>query len=907
MALTIDELNIKIATESTEAINGLDKLLRVLEKLNKAVTPAANRMEQASKKIEKIGTSANKSSKSYGSLLAKVTQSIPQWRTLMSVFQNAANTMADWFTASNDYIETLNLFNVTMGEASEGALEFANSVSTLMGIDVADWMQYQGIFKQLTSGFGVAAEKADIMSQNLTQLSYDMASFFNTDVETAFDKLSSAMSGQVKGLREFGIDTTVASLQQYALAQGIEKSVSKMSQAEKSLLRYNYIMEQSTIIQGDMARTIATPANALRILNAQLDQMKRALGNIVSVLVAKFIPYIQLMVKWVTTAANAIAAFFGFELPEIDYTGLGGSFSSEFEDAEESLGGVSGSIKKIKKQLMGFDELNILSSPDSGGGGGGSDVALPDITDTLKPLEYDFLKDLETPDFSEMAETLKNVWDIISGIATFIGGWKIGDWIFGLTKTIKSMDWSWGNIGKNLKTLFPMFKKVFAVAGLIAGTFITLQASLEGLFNGGMDWEGLLQQVVGNGLAIGGGFLISPILGGIASIVVGIIDLIGSLKAAIFDGNKEWSNTLSIVLGISAVFGGLSVVLGNWIPVAIGGVIATLAVVAIYAKDIWGFIKKIPGWIYNLFLPISNWVWDNILAPIIEFFTPVWAAIVEVYQLAKGKYLEIKTGVIAAVMSIIWKVQEIYFKIREIVVALKKAFKEYLWKPITEKIAELYNKHIKPLIDIVMPYVELFKIAILDGWEFVKEHALDPFIAYFGIIKKKYEFLRDAAIAVFKTVGTIAVNFISGAFKVTINGVLWGIESAINLFIGMLNGAVDIINKIPGVSISHVSKLYIPRLADGGFVSTGQMFIARESGPELVGQIGRKNAVANNDQIIEGISAGVYRAMMAANGGNGKDITVNATFEMDGEVVGKKVIKYHNGVVMQTGESPLLV
>lgn len=825
----------------------------------------------------------------------------------MSVFQNAANTMADWFTASNDYIETLNLFNVTMGEASEGALEFANSVSTLMGIDVADWMQYQGTFKQLTSGFGVAAEKADIMSQNLTQLSYDMASFFNTDVETAFDKLSSAMSGQVKGLREFGIDTTVASLQQYALAQGIEKSVSKMSQAEKSLLRYNYIMERSTIIQGDMARTIVTPANALRILNAQLDQMKRALGNIVSVLVAKFIPYIQLMVKWITTAANAIAAFFGFELPKIEYTGLGGSFSSEFEDAEESLGGVSGAIKKIKKQLMGFDELNILSSPDSGGGSGGSDVALPDITDTLKPLEYDFLKDIKTPDFSKMAETLKNVWDIISGIATFIGGWKIGDWIFGLTKTIKSMDWSWKNIGENLKTLFPMFKKVFAVASLIAGTFITLQASLEGFFNGGMDWDGLLQQVVGNGLAIGGGFLINPILGGFASMVVGIIDLFGSLKAAIFDGNKEWSNTLSIVLGISAVFGGLSVFLGNWIPVAIGGVIATLAVVAIYAKDIWGFIKKIPGWIYDLFLPISNWVWDNILAPIIEFFTPVWEAIVEVYQLAKGKYLEIKTGVIAAVMSIIWKVQEIYFKIREIVVALKKAFKEYLWKPITEKIAELYNKHIKPLIDIVMPYVELFKSAILDGWKFVKEHALDPFIAYFGIIKKKYEFLRDAAIAVFKTVGTIAVNFISGAFKATINGVLWGIESAINLFIGMLNGAVDIINKIPGVSISHVSKLYIPRLADGGFVSTGQMFIARESGPELVGQIGRKNAVANNDQIIEGISAGVYRAMMAANGGNGKDITVNATFEMDGEVVGKKVIKYHNGVVMQTGESPLLV
>ena len=88
----------------------------------------------------------------------------------------------------------------------------------------------------------------------------------------------------------------------------------------------------------------------------------------------------------------------------------------------------------------------------------------------------------------------------------------------------------------------------------------------------------------------------------------------------------------------------------------------------------------------------------------------------------------------------------------------------------------------------------------------------------------------------------------------------------------------------------------------------GEMFIAREEGPELVGSIGRKTAVANNDQIIDGIYNGVYRAMMAANNGkNGGNVTVNATFEMDGEVVGRKVIKYHNGVVMQTGESPQLV
>ena len=97
--------------------------------------------------------------------------------------------------------------------------------------------------------------------------------------------------------------------------------------------------------------------------------------------------------------------------------------------------------------------------------------------------------------------------------------------------------------------------------------------------------------------------------------------------------------------------------------------------------------------------------------------------------------------------------------------------------------------------------------------------------------------------------------------------------------------------------------------AQGGFPDAGQMFIAREAGPELVGSIGRKTAVANNDQIISGIESGVYRAMVAANsnGNSGGTQTIRIINEIDGDIVGEKVIKYHNNRVMQTGASPLLV
>ena len=134
------------------------------------------------------------------------------------------------------------------------------------------------------------------------------------------------------------------------------------------------------------------------------------------------------------------------------------------------------------------------------------------------------------------------------------------------------------------------------------------------------------------------------------------------------------------------------------------------------------------------------------------------------------------------------------------------------------------------------------------------------------------------------------------------------VEEKINRFIRLLNGAIGIINKIPGVNITKITELSIPRLADGGIVNEGQMFIAREAGPELVGNIGNKTAVANNDQIISGIESGVYRAMMAANSmKQGGSQTIRIINEIDGDVVGEKVIQYHNGRVMQTGASPLLV
>lgn len=509
MAITVDQLNIELTANSQTASTAIEQLAKSLERLqailsgvassNKAVSTSfkgqAANANAAAKSINNYNTASKSATKTTQALTQRLAQKISTTMILVSVFRSAARAMGEWLKESNDYIESVNLFNVTMGEGADAARRYADSVSAAMGIDVKEWMQYQGTFKNLAAGFGVAADKADVMSQNLTQLSYDMASFFNTDVETAFDKLSSAMAGQVKGLREFGIDTTVASLQEYALSKGIDAKVRSMSQAEKALLRYNYIVEKSIIMQGDMARTIITPANSLRILSAQLTQMKRALGNVISVIVVRFIPYIQAMVQVITQAAASLARLFGFNAEdfEADLSGLGGGLAGGFEDAEESLDGVSGSLNKIKKQLMGFDELNIINNPENGGGGGSGSGGIGGAGLDLDALEYDFLKNLKMTKIDELKEKMSDILKDVGSIGTAIAGWKLL------------------NFSKELALVHPqlaaILKTVAGVAISIAGFSLEFRGAEE-IGNGTAGLWDYIKTAIGAALGIAGSLIV---------------------------------------------------------------------------------------------------------------------------------------------------------------------------------------------------------------------------------------------------------------------------------------------------------------------------------------------------------------------------------------------------------------
>ena len=1048
-------------------------------------------VERVAKASNQFASSTNNATKSTQKLIPKLVGMISNFRTLYGAFKSLASMMGGWFNESNDYIETLNLFNVTMGDGADAAYKYAESVQKLIGIDIAEWMQYQGTFKQLTSGFGVASKEANVMSQNLTQLSYDLASFFNTDVETAFDKLSSAMSGQVKGLREFGIDTTVASLQEYALAKGIDKKVRSMTQAEKSLLRYNYIMEKSVIIQGDMARTLVTPSNAMRILTAQLTQMKRALGNIVSVLVARFIPYVQAMVEIITDAANALADFFGFELPTIDYSGLDtGGFADNFEDAEGSLDGVSGSLKEIKKQLMGFDELNIISNPDTDSSGSDSGIGAGGLLGGMELESYDFLKGLDTSKLDEAKEKLKDILWTVGEIALGLLAWKISrhflgslgglTFALGLTLAIDGIKevllngLSWESVikgaiggalvGASIGFKFggPMGALLGATIGigvslLVQGitsmlsegitvenvvTTITgalgsvaaivgtikffngktkaatpeLQTATETIENTSSGMSNLTSKLKNLATNLGWGILIIAEVAVAAGIIVGaiwglgvLLEQVGKAWQPVIDNGGTVAIAMGIGVGVLGVIGVATGLLGTLGGAMAGQLGIGIGILALIGAAATLFIAEI--WLVGVGLNEIGKAWQ----PVLDNGETIATGI------GIGTGLLIGIGVVAAALGVATVASAGALPLAiglgtAILVELGIAFVAFVDSLV--KVANQLSQNLHPALNRLneklpdlstdmedfINYMKFFAGQVVD---YTKSSAISGFsatvdsvIKFFtkdpiksladdankqynqaknlneklrlanpelntsiSLMKKYYTFLEEIerltqktnnislANGMFTSMKEVGKNLVTGfvegmkskntelanGVKAVLSGALTDkiANSYGKTFGEKLNSAIaNAINvgKIfTTISISlNVSfskwvssdkkKIYEalglsgwPTLnwyayAGGGFPSVGEMFIANEAGPELVGRIGRKTAVANSDQIVSSIEGGVYRAMVAANSTNkGGTQTIHIINEIDGDVVGEKVIKYHNGKVIQTGVSPLLV
>lgn len=190
----------KFATQMNQVASAMRPLATEMQKVANGFSAFPIRIQKIIQSNTALSASNNKAAKSFGVLGTGISSAHAKFGVYLIAFRQIASVMSGWVQESNDYVENLNLFTVAMGEYAESSKAYAEEVQAVMGIDPSEWMRNQGVFMQMASGFGVVAEDAALMSKNLTQLGYDISSFYNISIEEAMTKLQSGVAGEIEPL-----------------------------------------------------------------------------------------------------------------------------------------------------------------------------------------------------------------------------------------------------------------------------------------------------------------------------------------------------------------------------------------------------------------------------------------------------------------------------------------------------------------------------------------------------------------------------------------------------------------------------------------------------------------------------------------------------------------------------------
>lgn len=843
----------------------IDKFTRQMTDLAAAMKPFADEMQKVSNgfsafpsRIQKLITTTEQ----YNNTVQKATTRTGlfgkalgglKFAVVWQMARKVSRMLGTAITESNEYQENMNLFTVAMGEYAESALEYGKTVSEVLGIDLSDWIRNQGVFNTLLTGFGNTSERAALMSKNLTQLGYDLSSFFNISVEDSMQKLQSGISGELEPLRRLGYDLSQARLEAVALSLGIDKSVSSMTQAEKAELRYYAIMTQVTTAQGDLARTLEAPANQLRILQAQFNMAAREIGNIFIPALNAILPYAIAVVQVIREISSAIASLFGFQMTEVDYSGITSAGVGAGELAD-NLDDAAGAAKKLKRYVAGFDELNIMPSNDATSSGAGTGVGSGSGFDFTLP-EYDFLGNAIAARVGEIKNMLKDslaeITAIVSGFALAVGA------ILVLT-------------GANI----PLG------VGLMAAGAVGLVATV------GLNWNSMSSQLA-NTLAlitgIVGGFLLA--LGAIltfsgANIPLGIalmsLGAVSIISAAVINWHNSDQHIKDALTTIAGIVAGASLSVGALLALTGVNVPLGIALIAIGAVSIASALAL-------------NW---NSLNSEVSSAMALISIIVGSSLLALGAILAFSGGSIPLGIAIM--------ALGAVSIASAVVLN---WNGLSDQVRNTLNiitvavgagflavGAILAFTGVNLPLgISLMATGALNlgsaaslNWDTVVNAVKKVVSVITGILGGALTVLgvllclSGAGIGLGLAVLAAGLSLSHSAWSLDDNPITRFVKKMANSVIGIVNRVIDAINEmfhisfkglnllgkevIPAFNVRLVNLRHIPTFADGGFVDQGQLFIAREAGAEMVGSIGGHTAVANNDQIVEGIASGVRAA-----------------------------------------------
>ena len=1032
-------------TSSTKAIENIPKLAvamrQLMAELSKAPMVSQNliNMTNALAKLARTGGAAGTASRSITSSFSGFTSGASTaTKKSFSLASAIGKLYASYFLLfrgfgkikdaidiASSLTEVENVVRQTFGQYESLINNFAKTSIEKFGMSELSVKQFASRFQAMGVAMGFSQGKMTDMSINLTKLTADMASFYDVAQSDVAEDLESIFTGQTRPLRAYGLDLTQATLKEWALTQGIEANFKTMTQAEKAMLRYQYVMANTATAQGDFARTADTWHNQITMLKENF----KALGAVVgSGLINAFKPFIKVLnavlqkvIAFAEMVTNALGSIFGWKYEASKGAGISGladdigSASAGMDDlsdaagsAGKNTGGIAKNAKKAKKEIQqatrAFDELKVISkqskdntsgsgSGGSGGSGGGSGVGGSSGGNTGKLVQTDTIfKDYESKikDLEGLGESIRDAlvkavggieWDKVyakasgfgTGLAEFLNGLfsedKKGNSVFTATADVIAGalntaifaskgftdKFDFETFGKNLAHGFNRFFKKFkwkqcaeAINGWVDGFW-----SFAVGFFGDLSWSDIF-----NGLKT---FLtslssktIATILGAYAlkkfskSAVGALADSVGGqvLTAKI---KKAFFTIAAITI---AAEGGLT------IGEAIGKKIAELTQPEEMQKyqttfnfsDLFSY--SLDDWKQGF----SDW-WDDTFGPAFElmaldmatgnykFKIPFTDFELPSFNEAKKGFSNWLSGVNKYWSKKKDSVLEIGTKIKNKASEVWNGFKKD-WKNVKNKVAEFKTKIASKASDLWEKFKTswgksktvqfLLKIGskAKDLWSNFKtawgESRTAKFFLKIGskvseLWKDFKESWGEKRTVKFLTKRATKISDLWKDFKDS-----WGDKKAVTIGIGFAKDSLNNLwssvkgffggktvsvgtkatKKADGGVFSGGSWKPIKKYAVGGLPNMGQMFVAREAGPELVGTLGGHTAVMNNDQIVSSVSYGVAQAvkeviqpLVKMGGGNNRPIQIS----LDGKVIFDSTRQSAQEYFNRTGMSPFPV
>lgn len=630
----------------------LDDFATSCKKITDALDPLASKIETAGNSFSKLPSNiqkviaatdgatkaSSKSAKSYLSLSNQLNGFMRSAAKLVSL-KAIATYLGNAAEKFNSYYEAANLFGVSMKGLTGEASTFINKMETLLGIDPTEAMNNMATIQGLTTSFGMASDKAYVLSKNLTQLGYDLASLKNIPVAESFTKIQAAISGELEPIRRLGVDLSQARLQQELLNLGYSQSVSTLSQADKAVLRYIAIMKQTTDAQGDFARTLSSPANMIRILQAQLNSLARAVGSLLYPALKSILPPLIAAVELVKELVTGIASLMGVKVEFPDFSSASDAVGGVTDAMDNTTKATGKAAKAFKNYIMGFDELNVIqkdngSSGGSGPGAGAAGNILGDVDlsgyDMFKQYNEEFAKQIDS-----IKQKIKAMLPLMATVATALAAWKLTNLITDIVDAISKM-----NALKSIVLGLGVFSVgiVLEITGIkdaiekgvngknfaeiVLGALIgTTGAAILGKGIAQFIVTGFGNTAVGAAIKAAGGSTAGAIIG---AAVGGVVTGIPMFVMGVYDAVKKGLNALNGILiplgstmtgaGIGAIIGSLGGPIGTGIGALIGLIVGGLtdAGIAIYQNwdKITESLDKASESLKQWFVGVGEW-WNK--------------------------------------------------------------------------------------------------------------------------------------------------------------------------------------------------------------------------------------------------------------------------------------------------------